>query len=146
MVPWNNTYVNKMFYGVVCLKLSKEIILLIGEIMNTQLSKKLGLRIRELRIAKGYKQAVLADLLNMERSNLTRIENGKQRPNDENIVKLAQILNVEVKDLFDFDHFDEKSVLISKITNFINDAEAPDLEFIYKTITNLESYKQNKKN
>jgi len=114
--------------------------------MNTQLSKKLGLRIRELRIAKGYKQAVLADLLNMERSNLTRIENGKQRPNDENIVKLAQILNVEVKDLFDFDHFDEKSVLISKITNFINDAEAPDLEFIYKTITNLESYKQNKKN
>jgi len=146
MVPWNNTCVNKMFYGVVCLKLSKEIILLIGEIMNTQLSKKLGLRIRELRIAKGYKQAVLADLLNMERSNLTRIENGKQRPNDENIVKLAQILNVEVKDLFDFDHFDEKSVLISKITNFINDAEAPDLEFIYKTITNLESYKQNKKN
>jgi len=108
--------------------------------------EKLGLRIRELRIAKGYKQAVLADLLNMERSNLTRIENGKQRPNDENIVKLAQILNVEVKDLFDFDHFDEKSVLISKITNFINDAEAPDLEFIYKTITNLESYKQNKKN
>ena len=32
-------------------------------------------------------------MLNMERSNLTRSENGKQRPNDDNLKKIAQIIN-----------------------------------------------------
>lgn len=106
--------------------------------MNTQLSKKLGLRIRELRIANGYKQGELADLLNMERSNLTRIENGKQRPNDDNIIKLAEILNVEIKDLFDFGHFIDKKSIISYIIDNLNDLNETELKYIYKTITNIK--------
>ena len=50
--------------------------------METNFNKKLGTRIREIRIARHIKQGELADMLNMERSNLTRIESGKQRPND----------------------------------------------------------------
>ena len=41
--------------------------------MENNFNKKLGLRIRELRLAKGIKQSELADMLDMERSNLTRI-------------------------------------------------------------------------
>ena len=67
-------------------------------------NEKLGRRIRELRIANNLKQSQLADILEMERTNLTRIEGGNQRPNDEDLVKIAKILNVQIKDLFDFEH------------------------------------------
>ncbi len=106
--------------------------------MNTELSKKLGLRIRELRIAKNFKQGELADLLNMERSNLTRIENGKQRPNDDNILKLAEILDVEIKDLFDFGHLIDKNGIISDIVESIKDLNEQELQYIYKTIKDIK--------
>lgn len=106
--------------------------------MKTNFNKKLGHRIRELREACGLKQGVLADKLNMERSNLTRIENGKQRPNDDNLEKIAQILNVEIKDLFDFGHFIDKKSIISYIIDSLNDLNEQELMYIYKTITNIK--------
>ena len=85
--------------------------------MANDFNKKLGLRIRELRLAKKIKQGEFADLLNMERSNFTRIESGKQRPNDENLYKIEKILGVEIKDLFDFEHQKSDKDLISEIVD-----------------------------
>jgi len=85
--------------------------------MANDFNKKLGLRIRELRLAKKIKQGEFADLLNMERSNFTRIESGKQRPNDKNLYKIANILGVEIKDLFDFEHQKSDNDLISEIVD-----------------------------
>ena len=88
--------------------------------MSEVFNKKLGLRIKELRLAKNLKQGQVADMLNMERSNFTRIESGKQRPNDENLLKIAQILDVEIKDLFDFEHTKGNQDLISEIIEKLN--------------------------
>ena len=88
--------------------------------MSNDFNKKLGLRIRELRLARKIKQGEFADLLSMERSNFTRIESGKQRPNDENLNKIASILNVEVKDLFDFEHQKSDLDLIKEIIDKLN--------------------------
>jgi len=104
--------------------------------MANDFNKKLGLRIRELRLARKIKQGKFADLLNMERSNFTRIESGKQRPNDENLYKIANILNVEIKDLFDFEHNKPEKDLISEIINKLNDN--PDkIKDIYKIVIAL---------
>ncbi|MBQ8460314.1 helix-turn-helix transcriptional regulator [bacterium] len=108
---------------------------------SSELGKKLGLRIRELRLAKGLKQGELADLLNMERSNLTRIESGKQRPNDENLIKLAGILNIEIKDLFDFSHIDSRQNLIKKIHSGLNALSDKEIQYIYKTVKNIKQLK-----
>ena len=102
--------------------------------MDNNFSKMLGLRIRELRLAKGLKQDKLADMLDMERSNLTRIESGKQRPNDENILKLADIFNIEIKELFDFGHQKPKSELRKIINLMINDLSDKELKYIYKIL------------
>ncbi|MBR6722487.1 helix-turn-helix transcriptional regulator [bacterium] len=109
--------------------------------METNFNKKLGYRIRELREACGLKQGVLADKLNMERSNLTRIENGKQRPNDDNLEKIAQILNVEIKDLFDFGHKKPKDELIDLINIMLNEMSKKEVEYCYKTLQNLKQLK-----
>lgn len=66
-----------------------------------EISKKLGLRIKELREKQGYTQLKLAEILNMEASNLSKIERGVQIPKEESLEKLAQAFNVNLRDLFD---------------------------------------------
>lgn len=104
--------------------------------MASNFNKKLGLRIRELRLARKIKQGELADKLNMERSNFTKIESGKHRPNDENLEKIAKILDVEIKDLFDFEHKNSKEDLITQINQKLK--SNPDkIEEIYKIVIAL---------
>ena len=109
--------------------------------MKTELSNKLGLRIKELRIAKGMKQCVLADKLNMERSNLTRIESGKQRPSDENIVKIANILEVDLSELFSIEHLKTKEELIEMIIQILPKLNENQIRFCYKSLINLRLMK-----
>ena len=107
--------------------------------MGNNFNKKLGLRIRELRLAKGIKQSELADMLDMERSNLTRIESGKQRPNDDNLIKLANIFEVEIKDIFDFEHtVKTQAQLLSDITKNLKSFSIDELIYITKTIENVK--------
>ena len=50
----------------------------------------------------------MAKKLEMEPSNLTRIESGYQMPKEENLTKIADILGVKEMDLFDFDDVNSK--------------------------------------
>lgn len=106
--------------------------------MKTDLSKRLGLRIKELRIAKNLKQCDMADLLDMERSNLTRIESGKQRPSDENLEKIAKILDIELYELFDNEHLKDKEDLINSLKDLLDTLNENELRYLYKTIQNLK--------
>lgn len=54
------------------------------------LSKKVGRRIKQLRESLKIKQFELAEMLDMEPSNLTRIESGYQMPKEENLVKIGR--------------------------------------------------------
>mgnify|MGYP003571329797 CR=1 FL=1 len=110
--------------------------------MEYNFNEKLGQRIKELRIANNLKQSQLADILEMERTNLTRIECGNQRPNDENLIKLAKILNVKIKDLFDFEHVLPEEELKNKITSEINNLSQKELEYLYKTVENLKQLRK----
>lgn len=106
--------------------------------METALSKKIGARIREIRISQGLKQGELADMLEMERSNFTRIESGKQIPNDKNLEKIAQVLNVSLKDLYDFDHLKSDKDLKTQIKKEVETLSSKELQCIYKIIKNIK--------
>ena len=110
--------------------------------MKSNLSSKLGLRIKELRLAKNIKQCDMADMLNMERSNLTRIESGKQRPTDENLEKIARILGVELPDLFDVTHIKTKQELINSITMLLPEYTESELQFCYKLLNNIKQLRK----
>ena len=100
------------------------------------LSKKVGRRIKQLRESLKIKQFELAEMLDMEPSNLTRIESGYQMPKEENLVKIAGILGVKEKDLFDFGEEQNKEELIQKI-NSLEQCDKPELEYIYNSIRQL---------
>lgn len=102
--------------------------------METKLSKNLGKRIKELRLSIGKKQWEIADILEMERSNYTRIESGKQCPNDANLEKIALALNVEIKDLFDFGHIQDKGKLQKELYSQISTMPTEKLQKLKKFI------------
>ena len=101
------------------------------------LSKKVGRRIKPLRESLKIKQFELAEMLDMEPSNLTRIESGYQMPKEENLVKIAGILGVKEKDLFDFGEEQNKEELIQKINSLLEQCDKPELEYIYNSIRQL---------
>lgn len=59
----------------------------------------MGNRIRELRQAKGWSQQILADHAQMERSHLTRLEDGKREAGLKILEKIADALGVEPYEL-----------------------------------------------
>lgn len=64
--------------------------------------KKLGSRIAKLRKEKGFSQLDICAEINMEKSNLSSIENGRQNVTSLYLHKIAKAIGVEVKDFFDF--------------------------------------------
>ena len=63
---------------------------------------KLGRRIVEIRKEKGIKQVDLAFESELDDGSLRRIEDGRTNPTVKTLIKIANGLGVEVKDLFDF--------------------------------------------
>ena len=63
---------------------------------------QLGKRIATLRKAKGYSQLDLGSIIDMEKSNLSAIENGRQNPSSLTLKKIADALQVKVVVFFEF--------------------------------------------
>jgi len=62
----------------------------------------LGEKIREIRLLKNLSQIKLATLLNTEKTNLSRLENGGTNPTFLTLKKVADILQVHLCDLIPF--------------------------------------------
>ena len=70
-----------------------------------QTSKELlGMRVREIRKLRGLSQERLAEKVGVDPKQISRIEGGKSAPSFETLESLAIHLQVEMKDLLDFQH------------------------------------------
>ena len=65
--------------------------------------KSLGNNIKKYRKAKGYRQLDLAVALNISEDYICRVENGLKYLSLRRLFKLADILEVKMTDLVDFD-------------------------------------------
>lgn len=70
--------------------------------MKKKLVKRLGLRIRTIRKAKGITQAELAYSINKDQSSIQRLEKGRINPSFYYLYEVAEGLGVSIKDLVDF--------------------------------------------
>ena len=102
-----------------------------------EIAKKLGLRIKELREKQGLTQLKLAEILDMEASNLSKIERGIQIPKEESLEKISSALNVDVKELFNYTHIVNKKDLISKINILLENSNEETLQRYYRILLNL---------
>lgn len=96
----------------------------------------LGKRIRELRKRKGYNQEKLAELIDVDPTTISNIENGKNYPSLTNLENLLQILDSSFLEAFDFEHKNSTEDLISLINKELKNH--PDrLEDFYKIVVAL---------
>ena len=102
-----------------------------------EIARKLGLRIKELREKQGLTQLKLAEILDMEASNLSKIERGIQIPKEESLEKISSALNVDVKELFNYTHIVNKKDLISKINILLENSNEETLQRYYRILLNL---------
>ena len=65
--------------------------------------KKFGSRVRELRVARGASQEILAQKSGLHRTYIGGIERGERNVSLENIQKIAQALNITIAGLFEFE-------------------------------------------
>lgn len=82
---------------------------------NDYMKKMFGKRLRELRTAKMLTQETVAELIDIKPENYSRIENGLSFPKPENIVKISEVLNVEIAELFQFAHLNKYDKILEAI-------------------------------
>ena len=82
---------------------------------NYYMKKMFGQRLRELRVAKKLTQETVAELIDIQPENYSRIENGLSFPKPENIVKLSKVLGVEIAELFQFSHLNDYEKILDTI-------------------------------
>ena len=72
-------------------------------IINQKYLKSLDKNISRIRRSKSFSQLDVCALISMEKLNLSSIENGRQNPTTLTLKKIADVIDVEVKDFFVFD-------------------------------------------
>lgn len=70
---------------------------------ETQLYILIGERIKKLRLERGMTQQALAYECDIEKPNLSRIENGNTNPTIKSLWKISCALGVKLGDLLDID-------------------------------------------
>nr|DAU52925.1 MAG TPA: helix-turn-helix domain protein [Caudoviricetes sp.] len=98
------------------------------------ITKKFGIRLKELRTSKNLTQAQLAEMVGLDVMSISRIESGARFPQKENICKLSKVLECDIKELFDFEHNKTKADLLSDIDKKLNEAKLNDLKYISRMI------------
>lgn len=104
----------------------------------TELQKKFGARVRELRKRRGLTQEQLSEMLDIGVRSLGKIETGKSFPSCETLEKLFWALNTSSVELFNFEHLQPQKDLLSLIIDML-DAHPDKIPDVYKIIKAITS-------
>ncbi len=92
----------------------------------------LGERIKELRKKRQMSQEQLAEKIQIDAKNLSRIEVGRGYPSLDTLEKIAKVLDVEMRELFDFQHLESADSIASSIEAMVKSASEAELRTLWK--------------
>lgn len=78
----------------------------------------LGMRIREVRKLRGLSQERLAEKVGVDPKQISRIEGGKSAPSLDTLEAIAKHLQVEMKDVFDFQNLVPEESMEDQVLRF----------------------------
>lgn len=112
------------------------LLVLKGEVMKSE--QLLGKRIRELRRTHKMTIEQLAERAGINDKYLGSIERGEQNPSFKVVTEVARSLEVELSDLFRFEHTeDNEKVLRQKIADLLKRSDLRQLQILFKIIKNV---------
>lgn len=107
--------------------------------MHENVSKQLGRRIQYLRKQKGYSQEKFAEAINIATTSLSFIETGRGFMSLPTLLKMTEILDVELYEIFQFvspkTNEEMYNYLIKTITSIKNDTDK--LKTVYSILKNI---------
>ncbi|MFA6989164.1 MAG: helix-turn-helix transcriptional regulator [Candidatus Gastranaerophilaceae bacterium] len=71
--------------------------------MNTKILERLGKKLKEIRMDKGFTQEALAEKVKIHPTYVGKIETGKSNPSALMLYKISRALGVKLSDIFIFD-------------------------------------------
>lgn len=92
----------------------------------------LGKRIREIRKGCKLSQEQLSELVGVDFRYISKIELGKCYPSFETLEKIAQSLQVEMRELFEFSHFAAAIVTKQEIDKLLDGADEHERQLILR--------------
>jgi transcriptional regulator with XRE-family HTH domain len=107
----------------------------IGGKMNAK--NFIGKRIQELRKRQGLSQEQVAERAEISSNYLSRIECGKENPTLDMLIKLAQVLKVDMREMFVVGHLAGLDEVKKKIQNFIKTADEPSIRVAARIIESI---------
>ena len=96
--------------------------------------KLIGMRIKEIRRSKGLSQEQLAEKADINSKYLSRMERGTENPTLDMFIKLANALEIEMWEMFDFGHVVSHKELRGAIQNITKTANEPTLRLALKVL------------
>lgn len=103
-----------------------------GDIMNSL--KLFGKRLKELRKINKLTQEQLSEIIGLDPKQICRIENGACFTTFETLQKISKVFNVEISDLFLYEHKKSKDALINEMNEIFQSASNDQIELIYKIV------------
>lgn len=101
---------------------------------NIDIKLLLGKRIREYRKKHSLTQFQLAERLGIDDKHLSRIELGKNMPQANTILRLAEVFGIEVKDLFEFSYLKPAAEIRKELDGLIENLSDEQLVMTYKYV------------
>lgn len=105
--------------------------------MKTVFSTKIGARIRHFRILAGYTQLKLASLIPCEPSTLAHYEIGKNLVSMTKLIRISEILDVELYQFFISDSESVDTDTIKELNQLLSKANKIQLNLIYNVIKSI---------
>lgn len=99
-----------------------------------EIRELIGVRIKELRKKRGLSQEQLSEKAEITPNYLSRVERGTENPTLDMFMKLANALEVEMWEMFDFGHRGSRRDLKSILNKIAGEAEEENLMLAIKVL------------
>lgn len=107
--------------------------------MKTEINKKLGNRIKCLRLQRGLSQEKLAEAIDIATTSLSYVETGRGFMTLATLEKLANVLDVDLYEIFQFSTIKTNEemydYIVSRLKLIVNDDEK--IKIVYNIIKNI---------
>ena len=99
----------------------------------------LGKRIAELRTKRGYTQEQLAEMIDYSTNHISKLELARTNPSFELLVSISKALNIELKELFNFDEYKNKNHIKNEFDKLLNSHDDKKIQLLYKIYRSIDS-------
>lgn len=94
----------------------------------------LGARIKEIRKNRGLSQEQLAEKVGLDSKFISKIEVGRNAPSLETMESIARVLEVEIKDLFEFMHLQPGGITAEGIREILAEMDEQTARTVFRML------------